>query len=125
MSTRLYEELVKRAVHFYKVSDFDASSGRYDIALFHLEQAVQLALKAHLLKTLGDYPRIHSIKDLVELCENECLRRLVDEYWYVIDILEDAYIGGRYLIRRYSIREFNAARKFVEEVFKCTGITST
>jgi len=125
LSIKLYEELIKRAVHFYKVSVYDISAERYDIALFHLEQAVQLALKAYLLKTLGDFPRIHSIKDLIDLCENQCLKKLADELWFVIDILEDAYIGGRYFIRRYSVREYEAGKKFVEEVFKCLGISIT
>ncbi len=53
---------------------------------------------------------------------SECLKRLAEEYWYVIDILEDAYIGSRYFMRRYGRREYEAARRFVEEVFRCTGI---
>ncbi|AGT36154.1 hypothetical protein N186_09090 [Thermofilum adornatum] len=75
LSIRFYNEMVERAKHFYRISDNDASTGRYDIALFHLEQAVQLALKAYLLRTIGDFPRTHSIKDLVELSGNESFRR--------------------------------------------------
>lgn len=33
MSLRLYRELVARARHFLKVSEFDVSEERYDIAL--------------------------------------------------------------------------------------------
>ena len=125
LSARLYDELIGRAIHFYRVSSYDASAGRYDIALFHLEQAVQLALKAYLLKTLGDFPKIHSLKDLIDVCENNCLRNLVDEKWYIVDVLEDAYIGGRYFIRRYNLREYEESRRFVEGVFKCIGISNT
>jgi HEPN domain-containing protein len=119
---RLYEEMVSRAKHFFKVSDYDVSLGRYDIALFHLEQAVQLSLKAYLLKVFGDFPRTHSIKDLIDLSENECFKRLADELWFVVDVLEDAYIGARYLIRRYGEREYREALKFVEGIFKCIDI---
>jgi len=122
VSIRLYEEMVERSRHFLNVSRYDVAAGRYDIALFHLEQAVQLALKAYLLKVFGDFPRVHSIKDLVDLTENECLRRVSEEMWYVINILEDAYIGGRYFIRRYGEREYSEAVKYVEEVFRCIGI---
>jgi len=125
LSIRLYEELVKRAIHFYKVSDYDVSAERCDIALFHLEQAVQLALKAYLLNTVGDFHKAHSIKDLIDLCENQCLKKLADELWFVINILEDAYIGSRYFIRRYSVRKYEAGKKFTEEVFKCLGISIT
>ena len=55
MSIRLYEEFVARAKHFLKVSSFDVSEGRYDIALFHFEQAAQLAVKAYLFKIFGDF----------------------------------------------------------------------
>ena len=40
MSARLYRELVARARHFLRVNGFDVGEKRYDIALFHLEQAV-------------------------------------------------------------------------------------
>lgn len=122
MSIRLYEEMVERSRHFLNISRYDVAAGRYDIALFHLEQAVQLALKAYLLKTFGDFPRVHSIKDLIELTENECLREVSEEMWYVINILEDAYIGGRYFIRRYGEREYREAVRYVEGVFRCIGI---
>lgn len=122
MSIRLYEEMVARAKHFLNVSEYDVSAGRYDIALFHLEQSVQLALKAYLLKVFGDFPKIHSLKDLIDLSENNCLKKLAEDLWYIIDILEDAYIGARYLIRRYGEKEYRESLKFVQEVFKCIGI---
>ena len=56
MSLRLYRELVARARHFLRVSEFDVSEGRYDIALLHLERAAQLAIKAYLLRELGNLP---------------------------------------------------------------------
>ncbi|MEB3778777.1 MAG: HEPN domain-containing protein [Desulfurococcales archaeon] len=122
MSLRLYREFVARAKHFLKASEFDVSEERYDIALFHLEQAVQLAIKVYLLRELGDFPRIRSLYDLIEVAGNECLKGLAEEQWYVIDILDDAYTGSRYFIRRYGEKEYKAARQFVERVFQCTGI---
>jgi len=63
-----------------------------------------------------------ALYDLVEVSGNECLGRLAEEYWYVIDILDDAYTGSRYFVRRYREKEYTAAKRFVEEVFRCTGI---
>ena len=125
MSYRLYRELVERAIHFLRISAFDAEEGRFDIALFHIEQAVQLAVKAYLLKTLGNFPKIYSLWDLVEVTDNECLRRIFEEKWYVVNILDDAYIGGRYMIRRYTEREYGEAKRFAEGVFKCLDTTGS
>lgn len=124
-SIRLYDEMIKRAMHFFRISGYDVSMGGYDIALFHLKQAAQLALKAYLLKAYGDFPKVHLIRDLIEVSGDECLRRLADELWFVVDILEDAYIGARYLIRWYDEREYREALRFVEGVFKCIDTSNT
>ena len=120
----MYEEIIKRAKHFFRISDYDVSMNRYDVALFHLEQAAQLALKAYLFKVFGDFPRTHSIRELIEVSDNECLKGLATEKWFVVDILEDAYIGARYFIRRYGEKEFVEAKNFVERLFKCIDISS-
>ena len=41
---------------------------------------------------------------------------------YVIDIPDDAYTSSGYFVRRYGEKEYTAAKRFVEEVFRCTGI---
>jgi hypothetical protein len=53
------------------------------------------------------------------------LKKLADELWHIIDILEDAYLGAKYFVRRYDDKEYREARMFVEEVFRCVGISST
>ena len=122
MGLRLYQELVARAKHFLKTSGFDAGEERYDIALFHLEQAARLAVKVYLLRELGDFPKIHGLRDLARMSGNECLNKLVEDKWYIVDILDDAYTGSRYFIRSYGAKEYEGARRFVEEVMRCTGI---
>jgi hypothetical protein len=72
LSAKLYEEMAKRAKHFFRISSYDVATGRYDIALFHIEQAVQLALKAYLFRVFGDFPKTHSVKELIDLSESEC-----------------------------------------------------
>ncbi|WP_188595929.1 HEPN domain-containing protein [Thermocladium modestius] len=122
MSGELYREMVDRARHFLKISDIDAGEDRFDISLFHLEQSMQLSLKAYLLREKGDFPRTHGLHDLIELSGNDCVKKLAEEKWYIIDILEDAYIGSRYLVRRYGRREYIEALRFVEEVIKCLNL---
>jgi HEPN domain-containing protein len=122
MSKDLYDELAERARYFLRISRNDSINGRYDIALFHLEQALQLGVKAYLLREKGDFPRIHDLSELIELSDNYCLKRLGENRWYVVSILSDAYIGSRYLPRKYSEREYRSARKFVEDALKCVNI---
>ena len=50
------------------------------------------------------------------------MEELLDEKWYVADILEDAYIGARYLPRRYGEREYREATAFVDRLAQCLGI---
>ncbi len=38
---------------------------------------------------------------MVAISGNDCLRRLSEEFWYVVDIVEDAYTSSRYFIRSY------------------------
>ncbi|MBB5254767.1 HEPN domain-containing protein [Sulfurisphaera ohwakuensis] len=122
MSVDLYEILKERSKYFYKESMNDSKNKRYDIALFHLEQALQLGLKAYLLKNKGDFPRTHSLRDLIDLTDNECLKRVIQRKWYIISLLTDAYVGSRYLLRNYTEKEYKASKKFVEEALKCLNI---
>jgi Uncharacterized conserved protein related to C-terminal domain of eukaryotic chaperone, SACSIN len=122
MSIDLYNELAKRAKYFFKISRNDAINNRYDIALFHLEQALQLGIKAYLLKEKGDFPRIHDLSELINLTNCECLITLQRNRWYILHILEDAYIGSRYLLRKYDKKVYRSARNFVREALKCMNI---
>ena len=82
---------------------------------------MQLVVKAYLLREVGDFPRVHSLADLLEAAGNPCLDKLSRDEWYVVDILDDAYTGSRYFIRWYGEREYRAAKRFAEEVFRCLG----
>ena len=122
MSSNLYEKLKERAKYFFNESIRDSVNKRYDIALFHLEQALQLGIKAYLLKTKGDFPKTHDLNELINLTDNDCLRKISSRRWYVISILTDAYIGSRYLLRDYTYNEYKACRNFVREALKCLNI---
>jgi HEPN domain-containing protein len=122
VSIDLYEKLKERAKYFFEESKKDALNKHYDIALFHLEQALQLGLKAYLLKNKGDFPKTHNLVELIKLVENDCIKRISKRRWYIISILTDAYIGSRYLLRDYSENEYRASKKFVEDALKCLNI---
>ncbi|WP_428093414.1 HEPN domain-containing protein [Caldivirga sp.] len=122
VSYELYRRLAERARYFFEESSRDAAKKRYDIALFHLEQALQLGIKAYMLRTKGDSPKVHDLGMLIKLTENQCLAKLTEGMWYDVSILNDAYIASRYLAREYSEKEYRSARSFVRGALKCLGI---
>ncbi len=122
MEEELYRILKERAEYFFKISKKDCEEGRYDIALFHIEQALQLALKAYLLREKGDFPRVHDLFTLIELADNSELNRLAEDKWYIVNILVDAYLGSRYFPRKYGKKEFEESLKFAEDTLRCLDI---
>ncbi|MEL9991832.1 MAG: HEPN domain-containing protein [Thermoproteus sp.] len=107
------EVLRERALAFLESAKDDLRAGRVDIAAFHCEQAVQLALKYLLAREAGSYPHTHSLRRLFE--EAARIRRdlweLYESRKMAFEVMEDAYIGARYLPRRY-------ARDVVEELLR-------
>jgi len=114
MRKKLYELLMKRAKKLYKDSLRSYKEKFYDLALVYLEQALQLFLKAIILKKFGDFPKTHRIKELLELIGF----KLKKEEVMIVSLLEDVYIGGRYLEKEYSKEEYEIALKFVKRIFE-------
>jgi HEPN domain-containing protein len=115
-----YEALLKRSDGFLETALMQARAGMYDLAVFSLEQSLQLFLKATLLRVGADYPRTHSIRRSLELLTEVTgrseLRELASQYSVELGALEDAYISSRYISRIYTKDEFERLRAVVEEV---------
>ena len=122
MSFEEAEVIRDRARMFLEVTEYLIEKRFYDLAVFSLEQYCQLMLKYKLLIKTGSYPRTHSLTRLIDYLSSlePRLRVLIEreEYLIMITKLEDAYIGSRYLPRRYSELETRALYRFVVEVFK-------
>ncbi|MGB9704690.1 MAG: HEPN domain-containing protein, partial [Pyrobaculum sp.] len=87
--------------------------GEYNLVLFHLEQALQLCLKYRRYEKYGDFPKTHSLKQLFAELGAE-----VEIDPLVIDLLEDAYIGSRYIPVRYSRESAHRAYREVERALR-------
>jgi HEPN domain-containing protein len=115
-----YEALLRRSDGFLETALMQARAGMYDLAVFSLEQSLQLFLKATLLRVGSDYPRTNSIRRLLELLTEVTgrseLRELASRYSVELGALEDAYISSRYIPRIYTKDEFERLRAVVEEV---------
>lgn len=94
----------------------------YALAVFDLEQAVQLYVKARLLEEGVAYPRTLSVRRLLELLAgvkgDDRLRKVVKEYAVELKLLEEAYISSRYVASEFSEDEVARVRRAVEEVLK-------
>jgi HEPN domain-containing protein len=115
-----YEALLRRSDGFLETALMQARAGMYDLAVFSLEQSLQLFLKATLLRVGSDYPRTNSVRRLLELLTEVTgrseLRELASRYSVELGALEDAYISSRYIPRIYTEDEFERLRVVVEEV---------
>ena len=120
MEARLVERLKRRAKHFFEISKVDAKKKKYDIAIFHLEQSLQLLLKSELLKRVGEFPKTHSLGELVRLVGklSKKIEEIESENRGWISLLEDAYIGATYLGREYVKSEFDNCKKVVRKFFE-------
>jgi len=116
---------VERSRRFLLTAEMQIERGFYDLAVFSLEQALQLYLKACLLKLGVDYPRTHSVRKILEviykLTGSENIRRLLVEYAIELGVLEDAYITSRYIARDYSEEEARRLYEVVNEVMRVVG----
>ncbi|MBO3840171.1 MAG: HEPN domain-containing protein [Thermoproteota archaeon] len=122
MSFEEAEILKERAEAFLTNSEKLVKEGFFDLAAFNLEQYCQLMLKYKLLLKTGTYPRTHSltrlVKELSKITPDISFLLEKEDSIVLLTKLEDAYVGSRYLSRRYEEIEVKALLKYVKEVFK-------
>ncbi len=107
------EVLLRRAEGFILDALEDLKRGDYDLAMFHVEQACQLVVKAKLLDLTGYFEKTHSLrkllKDLSFVMESGDIQDLVEEHWSTLRNLEFAYIASRYLPEEFREGEVKEA----------------
>ncbi len=125
--TRKDEEksLLKRSTDFLETAEYQTGRGFHNLAAFSLEQSLQLFLKAHVLAAGSDYPRVHSVRNLLGLLSNllprdktPVIKDLLQNYFLELGMLEDAYITSRYVAREFTKEEVEALSKTVREIMK-------
>jgi HEPN domain-containing protein len=98
--------LKKRASVFFRQAESLFSEGEYDIAAFNAEQSAQLFCKAALLEVLGDFPKSHSVIDLItrlgDAMSSTAVREFVKENRESLKLLETAYLSSRYILVPFS-----------------------
>ena len=114
--------LKERAAKFFDAADYHRKMGHNSLTAFNLEQAVQLYLKYYLFLRLGDYPKMHSIEELLEILrkayrETETIiARILRDDASTIGDLEQAYITSRYMGIKFSKNRIEKMRQFSEKL---------
>lgn len=115
---------------FFDEAEHLLNKNEYDIAAFNAEQSAQLYCKAALLERTGDFPRSHSIVDLInrlgEATRSESIARdFLKKNHNSLKLLETAYLSSRYLPVSFKrddaealISASKAVKKFVERLGK-------
>jgi HEPN domain-containing protein len=122
-----YKYLLERSRRFLETAELQLNRGFYrgfyDLAVFSLEQSLQLYLKAYLLKLGLEFTKTRSVRRLLELIykvtNSEEIRNALANYAVELGSLEDAYITSRYVAREYSEGE---ARKLLQTVRRVMDI---
>ncbi|MGC9118599.1 MAG: HEPN domain-containing protein [Thermoproteus sp.] len=112
--------LKERALQFSEHARYALERGHYELALFHVEQYVQLYSKYLLYRRLGDFPKTHYLRDLldrvVEIYGAVCgLPDFLKKWSANLAVLEYAYISSRYLPYRARREDAEAALRLAEE----------
>ncbi len=119
------ENLLRRAKEFLNTAAYQKTKGYYDLAVFSLEQALQLFLKAKILAKGINYPRTHSVRELLEILskiapenQNSTIKTILQNQILELGMLEDAYITSRYIMREFTKEETEKLAKTVREIIK-------
>ncbi len=126
-----YEFLIRRAFRFESDAKSDYEKGFYDLALFHIEQAAQLLIKAKLFELLGEYPKTHDLIFLLEELkkvwkekENE-IEEFIKKNKVNLSRLIDIYITARYHARDFYAEEVEEMLKLLENLKRILGYESS
>ena len=103
-----------RADAFLDTAIYNFEKGRYDLAAFNIEQAVQLYIKTKLLELLGEFPRTHSLvtllRELSRVFKEEEVERFAKEN---IGMLTKS---SRYYTREFYEEEVKELMEFAHKV---------
>ena len=110
----------EKADAFLDTAIYNFEKGRYDLAAFNIEQAVQLYIKTKLLELLGEFPRTHSLvallRELSKVFKGEEVERFRKENIGMLTKLSDVYITSRYYTREFYEDEVKELIEFAYKV---------
>ena len=116
------EVLRRRSLDFLAEAEHALSRGSHDIACFLAGQSLQLYLKYVLLVIAGDYPRTHSVRQLLGEIARITGSSEIVEFMRAnrarLIVLEDSRLMARYFVKEYSEEDAEDAIRLVRELVK-------
>jgi len=115
------EILKERGDDFVRLAEYAYKRKRYDLAMFNLEQAIQLYLKYKIWQKLGDFEKTHSITKLLKdfgkvYKKSKEINKFIKENSSLINDLEVAYIESRYLPAQFFKEDVDKAFEFLNKL---------
>jgi HEPN domain-containing protein len=118
--------LKNNSIDFFKEGERNLNERKYNLAMFHLEQALQLGLKYKLYELTGTYDKTHDIiillNKVIELTKNNKLKEIVDNEYITLELIKQAYISSRYLPFTYDKKSTEKAYQVVKNILNVLGI---
>ena len=120
------ETLLRRSGDYMELANSAFEMEKYDAAIFLAEQALQLHLKALIIKYADLRIRSHSLRELLyrlgQVFEREDrIEEFIRSNRKLLRELEDAYIGTRYEARVYYREDAEELIEFVTRVMDFVG----
>ena len=111
---------------FFKEGERNLNEGKYNLAMFHLEQALQLGLKYKLYGLTGTYDKTHDIiillNKVIELMKDNKLKEIMDIEYITLELIKQAYISSRYLPFTYDKKSAEKAYQEVKNILNVPRI---
>ncbi|NAZ26465.1 MAG: HEPN domain-containing protein [Nanoarchaeota archaeon] len=118
--------LKNNSIDFFKEGEKNLNEGKYNLAMFHLEQALQLGLKYKLYELTGTYDKTHDIiillNKITELTKDNKLKEIMDNEYITLELIKQAYISSRYLPFTYDKKSTEKAYQVVKNILNVLGI---
>jgi len=118
--------LKNNSIDFFKEGERNLNEGKYNLAMFHLEQALQLGLKYKLYELTGTYDKTHDIiillNKVIELTKDNKLKEIIDVEYITLELIKQAYISSRYLPFTYDKKSAEKAYQVVKNILNVLGI---
>jgi len=118
--------LKNNSIDFFKEGERNLNEGKYNLAMFHLEQALQLGLKYKLYELTGTYDKTHDViillNKITELTKDDKLKEIMDMEYITLELIKQAYISSRYLPFTYDKKSAEKAYQVVKKILNVLGI---
>jgi HEPN domain-containing protein len=123
-----YENMIERSERFLLTAERSLEEGFLDISSFNANQSLDLFLKGLLLKSAGDFPHTHDIKEFLRTLAHvggseysKKINKYLKEKTLDLKAIQDAYITARYFFVSTSENEVDQMIELIKKLREDLG----